>query len=80
MSTKKERSKRAAKDVHSTVYDGVQCPKCSELIVSLGRHDFHWCGCGSTAIDGGLDYTRILAEKVDEVKTFKVRLSKGYKT
>lgn len=35
-----------------------ECPTCQSLIYSRDRHDFHWCPCGSTAIDGGFDYVK----------------------
>lgn len=38
--------------------DGVQCPRCDERLVSMYRHDFHYCGCGYTFVDGGRDYLR----------------------
>jgi hypothetical protein len=35
-----------------------ECPSCDALIYSRDRHDFHWCPCGDTAIDGGFDYVK----------------------
>ncbi len=38
----------------------IQCPVCKKMIYSLHRHDFQWCPCGKTALDGGFDYKRVL--------------------
>ena len=37
---------------------GIKCSACGELIVSVHRHDFHYCKCGKTFVDGGKDYLR----------------------
>lgn len=37
-----------------------QCPVCRDVIVSRWQHDFHECGCGKIAIDGGQEYLRLL--------------------
>ena len=46
------------------VYDSggpvVKCELCEDLIMSEHRHDFVRCECGSTAVDGGADYTRVV--------------------
>ena len=34
------------------------CGKCGEVLLSEYRHDFHYCHCGYTFIDGGRDYIR----------------------
>ena len=41
------------------IVQGIQCPECGEKIWSRHAHDFHPCGCGYCAIDGGREYTRI---------------------
>jgi len=38
----------------------IVCAKCGDIIYSRARHDFHWCSCGDIAVDGGLDYMRII--------------------
>jgi hypothetical protein len=40
-----------------------QCPICCDVIVSRWQHDFHECGCGAIAIDGGQEYLRLLWDK-----------------
>jgi hypothetical protein len=37
-----------------------QCPVCRDVVASRWHHDFHECGCGEIAIDGGQEYLRIL--------------------
>lgn len=42
------------------VANRVQCLVCSDIIESRHRHDFVTCACGSTSLDGGKDYQRVL--------------------
>jgi len=42
--------------------NAIHCPKCGDTIYSRHRHDFRYCTCGTVAIDGGFDYTKICAE------------------
>jgi hypothetical protein len=37
---------------------GVECPRCKEKLWSKHRHDFHYCKCKYTFVDGGRDYLR----------------------
>lgn len=37
----------------------IVCGICDEIIVSIHRHDFQTCSCGSTFLDGGRDYCRV---------------------
>lgn len=37
-----------------------QCPKCLAAVYSRTRHDYRWCPCHTIAVDGGLDYTRVV--------------------
>ena len=41
-------------------YNALICPKCENTIVSLYRHDFYKCPCGTLTVDGGFDYGRVL--------------------
>jgi len=44
----------------------VQCNVCGDIIWSRAQHDFHYCSCGSVAIDGGMTgYVRILGNNED---------------
>lgn len=37
---------------------GVKCSACQEIIYSRAHHDYHFCSCGKTSVDGGRDYLR----------------------
>jgi len=37
-----------------------KCPKCSAVVFSRTRHDYRWCPCKTIAVDGGLDYSRVV--------------------
>jgi hypothetical protein len=52
--------KKIRYDIKPTKVYAIQCFKCEEIIYSRAQHDFHYCHCGSVAIDGGLEYTRII--------------------
>jgi hypothetical protein len=36
----------------------ITCQACGDEIYSRARHDFHYCKCGETFVDGGFDYLR----------------------
>jgi hypothetical protein len=36
----------------------IRCKICDTKIESRHRHDFKYCSCGQTFIDGGTDYVR----------------------
>lgn len=40
----------------------IKCLKCGDIIESKHRHDFKLCSCGAIAVDGGLDYQRIVGD------------------
>lgn len=44
---------------------GLRCNKCKDEIISLSIHDYRECKCGACAIDGGMDYTRIIGNEED---------------
>jgi hypothetical protein len=45
-------------DQEVKVVTGVECPQCKERLFSWHVHDFHYCGCGATFVDGGREYLR----------------------
>ena len=58
----------------------VRCAECKTVIISASRHDFVWCSCGETFVDGGDDYCRmgghpetvkITQEEYDRIKQQK---------
>ena len=44
----------------------VRCPECGESIYSAHRHDFNYCPCGQTMVDGGMSYLRRSVGAIDE--------------
>ena len=40
------------------ILNGVKCDFCKDIIYSRAGHDMHWCSCGKTFVDGGLNYLR----------------------
>lgn len=56
--------------------NSIKCPKCGDIIYSRSHHDFHWCSCGNTAIDGGFDYVKISAkEGLNEIKVKQIEVN-----
>jgi hypothetical protein len=39
--------------------EAIHCLGCDDIIYSVMRHDMNRCSCGSVAIDGGKDYTKV---------------------
>lgn len=37
---------------------GIKCPRCGDRIWSRFGHDFHYCKCGYSFVDGGRHYLR----------------------
>jgi hypothetical protein len=52
----------------------VQCPNCKDVIFSRTTHDFNFCTCKKTGIDGGNSYVRISAEDLSKVQRIQVNL------
>ena len=44
------------------IVTAIKCKKCGDTIYSRAVHDFRWCSCGTVAIDGGFDYTRVVGD------------------
>lgn len=40
------------------IVTAVTCATCGDTIYSRARHDFAWCSCGQTGVDGGRDYLK----------------------
>ena len=47
---------------------GVECTKCGDRMFSISRHDFKWCKCHSTAVDGGDEYLKITGMDWQEIE------------
>lgn len=39
-------------------HTGVMCVVCGDRLFSFYRHDFKYCSCKSTFVDGGREYLR----------------------
>ena len=42
-----------------TAQQGVRCAKCGDEIYSNYTHDFRYCSCKATFVDGGWEYLRV---------------------
>jgi hypothetical protein len=42
------------------LYNAARCYHCGDVCVSRSRHDYVRCLCKSVAVDGGLDYQRVV--------------------
>lgn len=53
--------------------NAIKCKNCNTIIYSRATHDFHWCPCEKCAVDGGLEYFKIVGNREDwEVIDFSV--------
>ena len=43
----------------------VKCKICGDVVESKRVHDFVECQCGGVAVDGGLEYSRVLGNRED---------------
>jgi len=46
----------------------IKCKKCGDIITSNNLHDFKYCKCKSTFVDGGSWYGRYGSENLDDVE------------
>lgn len=42
-----------------------QCSECNDIVESKSVHDFRKCSCGALAVDGGLEYSRLLGRGIE---------------
>lgn len=52
----------------------IKCESCGDTIYSRTHHDMRYCSCGSVAIDGGRDYTKISFKAKTPPKTFEIEI------
>ena len=52
----------------------IKCESCEDTIYSRTHHDMRYCSCGSVAIDGGRDYTKISFKTKTPPKTFEIEI------
>lgn len=48
--------------------NSAKCRKCGDEVESTHVHDFKWCSCQSIAVDGGLEYTRRVANDLSQME------------
>jgi len=41
------------------IITAAKCPNCGDVIFSRATHDFRYCTCKDTAIDGGRSYVHL---------------------
>jgi len=65
---------------------GIICPVCKDFIYSRANHDFHYCNCKSTAVDGGyydkikdvLSYNRVIGNTLHDIISSQIELNISY--
>lgn len=53
---------------------GVMCLSCKDVIWSRSVHDFRYCSCRKSFIDGGRDYLRYGGEAYPAIKPVQITL------
>ncbi len=48
--------------------NSAKCLNCNDEVESTHVHDFKWCKCQSIAVDGGLEYTRRVANDLSQME------------
>lgn len=56
------------------IVNTIKCPNCKDIIYSRCHHDFHYCSCGDTGIDGGFDYIKITAKEPSKINIIKMNI------
>lgn len=49
----------------------IQCLYCEDIIQSMYTHDFKYCKCGETFVDGGASYLRYGAPDLKMIKVLE---------
>ena len=52
------------------ILNRIQCDYCNEIITSYNTHDFKYCKCNKTAVDGGLEYLKRVGDKYTELSLY----------
>ena len=42
--------------------NAIRCKECEYFVRSRNQHDFRTCKCGSSAVDGGSFYTKVMGD------------------
>ena len=53
------------------IVNALKCFLCGDIVYSRARHDARHCSCGNCYIDGGFDYQRCGAKRIDKIKDVK---------
>lgn len=56
-----------APSIRRAIPNKARCASCDTIVESRHRHDFVRCECGSFALDGGLDYWRVVGDDIGDV-------------
>jgi len=67
-STKAQRDKLFIGDVY---INALVCKLCGDYIRSKNKHDFKYCSCGKSGIDGGSHYQRLLGEPENYIAIYE---------
>lgn len=59
----------------TTKVRGVRCLHCQDEIWSRHRHDFRYCKCRKTFVDGGRDYLRYGCDDLSKVEPIDIEVS-----
>lgn len=68
-------SGRTAEQMHQErMANGIYCPKCDTVLVSIARHDFTTCKCGNFMDGGQHDYHRYGGKDLKDLVHVRVNL------
>jgi len=57
-----------------TQVHAIQCKNCLDTVFSRATHDMRSCSCEQVSIDGGFDYTRIVAKITSDYIEMKISI------
>ena len=61
--------------LYSISINKIKCNLCNDIITSDWGHDFKFCKCGESAVDGGKDYLRRLGDNYTEMSELIEKIS-----
>jgi hypothetical protein len=61
------------------IVNTAQCPTCKDILFSRAHHDFRFCTCGETFVDGGFEYVRIGGKDLEAIITGTMEISASKK-
>ena len=60
-----------------TKVNTIQCLSCNDIIYSRARHDYRSCSCRKVSVDGGFDYFKVVAPRVEDYATGRITVNAG---